>query len=226
VKKLVLFDIDGTLIDSGEAGSRALDRVFEERFSINHAFSGIQCAGKTDILIIREGLSLHGLDARDGLLPLIIADYLKHLKITIQNKDKQLLPGVTEFLDALKARKVHTLGLLTGNLREGARIKLEPFGLNQYFGFGAFGDDHEDRNRLLPVALERFREKTGRAARYEDCLVVGDTPRDVECSKPYGAGALAVATGPYPYEALLQTEADYVFRDLLEGRAMLERLLS
>ncbi|MBU2497281.1 MAG: hypothetical protein KKE57_00100 [Proteobacteria bacterium] len=91
MKKLVLFDINGTLIDSGEAGSKALDLVFRERFGIEGAFSRIECAGKTDIGIIREGLSLHALDAQDGLLPSIVADYLRHLEVTIQNKEKHLL---------------------------------------------------------------------------------------------------------------------------------------
>ena len=226
MKKLLLFDIDGTLINSGEAGSAALDRVFHERFGIEKAFSRIECAGKTDLLIIKEGLSLHGLVAQDGLLASIVADYLKHLEVTIRNKKKHVLAGVVEFLEALRARGFSTLGLLTGNLEQGARIKLEPFGLNRYFPFGAFGSDHEDRNLLLPLAVRRFTKMTGVQVRYEDCLVVGDTPRDVTCSKPYGAVTVAVASGPYAYEALLKTGADFVLKDLAEGLAGIDRLVA
>jgi phosphoglycolate phosphatase len=118
-------------------------------------------------------------------------------------------PGVVDLLDLLKDRGV-SLGLLTGNLEEGARIKLSPFRLNDYFLDGAFGSDHEDRNELLPVAIKKF---TSRGFPYapEECIVVGDTPRDVICAKVHGAFCIAVATGPYSKEELLRTDADIVF---------------
>jgi len=194
MKKLVLFDIDGTLIDPGGAGRRSLGNTFNEIFAIRDAFAGIRMAGKTDIQIIKEGLSVHGL--------------------SIMNKKKHINPGVVELLDTLKAMDGYWLGLLTGNIERGARIKLGAFGLNEYFSVGAFGDDNENRNLLLPIVVEKFRKMTNISINCDDCIVIGDTPSDVQCSKPYGAVSIAVSTGPYSYDSLLETGADYVLRDL------------
>ncbi|MEF9476225.1 MAG: HAD hydrolase-like protein [Candidatus Mariimomonas ferrooxydans] len=111
-------------------------------------------------------------------------------------------------------KKDAVLGLLTGNLEQGAKIKLKAFNLNEYFLVGAFGSDHEDRDRLLPVALEKF-SRRGLSFSLGDCIVVGDTPLDVQCARIHGARCLAVATGPYTKEQLLNTDADIVF-DTLE----------
>lgn len=214
--KLVLFDIDGTLIDSGEAGTRSLNLAFEEVFSIPDAFKGISMAGKTDIQIMREALVRYGLDSENGNIEILCRNYIKHLKYQIENPRRHLKPFVRESLAFLGEKEGLTIGLLTGNIKEGARIKLSPFGIDHYFTVGAYGDDDEDRNSLLPIAIERFMKVYKKGIDFRDCIVIGDTPRDVECAKVHGATAIAVATGPYPYETLLKSGADMVLRDMSE----------
>jgi len=214
MKKFILFDIDGTLIDPGGAGRRSVSKAFSDIFFIKDAFAGITMAGKTDIQIIREGLSIHGLPSGDEAMSLILSRYIENLKIEINKKGKHVMPGVVELLDALNTMDGCWLGLLTGNIQQGARIKLGAFDLNRYFPVGAFGDDDEDRNRLLPIAVRKLRKMKKIDINHSDCIVIGDTPMDVQCSKPFGATSIAVSTGPYSYESLLETEAHYVLRDL------------
>ena len=217
MKRFVLFDIDGTLIDPGGAGRRSVTQAFNKVFSISDAFASIAMDGKTDIQIIKEGLSAHRLPAGERVIFSIVSEYVKNLKKEIDKKTKHLMPGVYELLNALQETDGYWLGLLTGNIQQGARIKLGAFNLNGYFPVGAFGDDHEDRNMLLPVAVERLKKAEGITIEYPDCIVVGDTPLDVQCAKPFGATSIAVATGPHSYDELLQTEADYVLKDLSDA---------
>jgi phosphoglycolate phosphatase-like HAD superfamily hydrolase len=214
MKKLILFDIDGTLIHTGGAGTRSLDKAFYELFGIKNAYKDFSMAGKTDRQIMREGLRLHGLPYMDGRVDALMKGYLRNLSNEIHNPQRRFQPGIQAILDLLK-KDGYTLGLLTGNLEKGARIKLEPFGLNEYFPDGAFGSDHEDRNQLLPIALDKF-SKRGFTFSPQECIVVGDTPRDVTCAKVHSAPCIAVATGPYSKEDLLATKADVVF-DTLEN---------
>jgi phosphoglycolate phosphatase-like HAD superfamily hydrolase len=134
------------------------------------------------------------------------------------------MPGVAVLLGALEKRTDLRLGLLTGNIERGARIKLDPFGLNERFSFGAFGDDHEDRDRLLPVACRKMRDLGEAAVSMEDCVVVGDTPADVQCAKVHGARAVAVATGPYDRETLARSGADHAFETLEEAVSVLRAI--
>jgi phosphoglycolate phosphatase-like HAD superfamily hydrolase len=210
---LILFDIDGTLIDSGEAGSRSLNLSFKELFSVVNAFHGISMAGKTDTQIMKEGLLKHGI-AVDGNFVVVINTYLKYLQKEIHNYRRHIKPGIYELLGKLSLTKDLQLGLLTGNIEPGARIKLEPFKLNKYFPTGAFGSDDEDRNKLLPIALNRFEELCQRKIGIGECIVIGDTPRDVYCAKIYGAICVGVATGPYSVDELIEAEANYVAKDL------------
>lgn len=212
--KLVLFDIDGTLITAGGAGTRSLDRAFLGLFGIHEAFKEIKMAGKTDIQIIREGLCSHGLSDTNGTVEKITENYVDILKEEIQNPWRKAKPGVHEMLKMLHNNNIH-LGLLTGNIEKGARIKLGPFELNKYFPTGAFGSDHEDRDMLLPVAVRRFSE-FGINVPPERCIVIGDTPRDVQCSKIHGAFCIAVATGSYSKEKLKEKGADLVVETLGE----------
>lgn len=214
--KLILFDIDGTLISAGGAGTRSLNKAFEEVLGIKDAFKNFEMAGKTDVQIIKEGLMLAGIEPEEALVNELIERYLCNLRIEINNNSKHLKPGVKEFIEFVHRELKYPLGLLTGNLEKGARIKLEPFGLNQFFPIGAFGSDHEDRNQLLPIAVDRFYRTYNRYVDFHQCIVIGDTPRDVACAKPYGAKVIAVATGPYPVEELQKTQADIVVENLLE----------
>lgn len=224
--KLILFDIDGTLISSGGAGTRSLNKAFEEIFSIPDGFKGVRMAGKTDIEIMREGMKRHKIEPEEGLIKRMVEGYIRHLRSEIHNNGRHLKPGIKEVIGLLKDTERVYLGLLTGNLEEGARIKLEPFGINPYFPFGAFGSDNEDRNKLLPIALKKFSDIYKISLRPEDTIVIGDTPRDVACSKPFGAYSVVVATGPYSFEELQNSEADLVLKDLKDQKRLIDSINS
>jgi phosphoglycolate phosphatase len=219
---LILFDIDGTLIHSGGAGTRAMNQTLEALTGIVDGFASVNCAGKTDIQIIREAFANLGLDSGSHFVERFLEHYPSHLRPAVVNPRGHVKPGVERLLQRLEEHDGCYLGLLTGNLESGARIKLGPYGLNRFFPFGAFGSDEEDRNKLLPVAVRRFKELQGIEVAYRDCLVVGDTPRDVDCAAPYGAACLAVATGPYSMEVLEAAGADLVLHDLSDT----ERIVS
>jgi phosphoglycolate phosphatase len=221
--RLILFDIDGTLIDSGGAGTRSLNLAFKKVFSIENAFHGISMAGKTDTQIMKEGFIKHGITT-DGNLGAVVDSYLKHLRNEINNDRKHVKTGVHEILKKLSFIKDAALGLLTGNLEPGARIKIEPFNLNKYFPAGAFGSDDEDRNMLLPIAVKRFEELYQQKIGLDECVVIGDTPLDVHCAKIYGAMSIGVATGPYPVDTLIEAGADYVVKDLSDHQNLLQFL--
>ncbi len=223
-QKLLLFDIDGTLINPDNVGRRSLVKAFHDIFHINDAFAVINMAGKTDIQIIHEGLSLCGLPSNDGLMSLILSQYLKNLRAATKEGGMLIHPGVIDLLNTFRSRDSAQLGLLTGNIEQGARIKLGALQLNEYFSFGAFGDDSDDRNKLLPIAVKRSMKITGIEIPFHDCIVIGDTPMDIQCAKPYGATTIAVSTGFYSHTSLLETEADYVIRDLSDAINLIDSI--
>jgi phosphoglycolate phosphatase-like HAD superfamily hydrolase len=223
-KKLILFDIDGTLITAGGAGTRSMNRAFYELFGIPDAFKNIAMAGKTDIQIMKEGLRVHGFPCMDGNLSSMKEKYLYFLRQEIENPRRSIKPGIRKALEMLNQIGMIN-GLLTGNLEEGAKIKLGAFGLYRYFIDGAFGSDNEDRDKLLPIAIEKFAKK-GFKFSPEDCIVIGDTPRDVKCAKIHGAYCVAVATGPYSKEELLATDADIVFDSFQETEKCVELIIN
>ncbi|MCX8031071.1 MAG: HAD hydrolase-like protein [Thermodesulfovibrionales bacterium] len=223
--RVILFDIDGTLVDTGGAGSRALNLAFKEYFSIENAFKGINMSGKTDPQIIRECLIIHKLPTDNKVFRDIIQLYLNILTREIYNNKRRTMPGVREALNTLSYNNnSYCLGLLTGNIEEGARIKLSVFDFNKYFPFGAFGSDDEDRNKLLPFATKRFQLLYGKEIDYSNCIIIGDTPRDIACAKPYGAYCLAVATGYYSVNELKEAGADEVMEDLSDTEKFLKIL--
>ena len=224
--KFILFDIDGTLLDSGGAGTSSLNIAFEEIFAIKEAFRSINMAGKTDMQILKEAFELYKIDHSNGIIPEFYRNYVRLLRERIREGSGHIKPGIREALRELQARKECILGLLTGNIEEGARVKLDFFGLNSYFSIGAFGSDDEDRNKLLPIAVDKLCQMYSVKVGFRDCVVIGDTPRDISCSKPYGAFSIAVATGPYSAGTLSAAGADFVFDDLSNTEAFLSLLKS
>lgn len=216
-KKLVVFDIDGTLIDSGGAGMAALNAAMEELTGVAAGFKDIHCAGKTDLQIVREAYVKHGLSLSQKSIREFFELYVSHLVLTVTLKKGSLKPGVNELLLSLVEEPDMHLGLLTGNVEKGARLKLEPYSLNDFFPLGAFGDDSEDRNLLLPIAVRRLSERVSIDVSWSDCVVIGDTPRDVTCAHVHGSRSIAVATGPYSVEELEEAGADLVVPDLSDA---------
>lgn len=217
----VLFDIDGTLVSLDGAGSRSLNRAMEELLQVTDGFRDIDFAGKTDLQIIREGLGTLGLTDRDDLMHSLLNRYLVHLRSEVSTGRGHVKSGVRELLAALRELEGIYLGLLTGNAETGARLKLEPFGLNQYFQIGAFGSDSEDRNLLLPIAVQRLQESESISVSHDRCVVVGDTPKDVECAYVHGASSIAVATGTYSLQELEKTDAELITADLANTEKIL-----
>jgi phosphoglycolate phosphatase len=220
--KFVLFDIDGTLVSLDGAGSRSLNRAMEEILQVTDGFRGIDFAGKTDLQIIREGLGTLGLTEQDDLLHSLLDRYLVHLRAEVSTSRGHLKRGVRELLSALQELEGVYLGLLTGNAEVGARLKLEPFGLNRFFPVGAFGSDSEDRNLLLPIAVQRLQGLESVSLSHDRCVVIGDTPKDVECAHVHGASAIAVATGTYPLNELEKTDAELVIADLSDTKKIVD----
>ena len=221
--RLVLFDIDGTLIWTGGAGSRAMTRAFAEWAGIPNGLDGIPVPGRTDTIIMSDLLRRHRLPAEaEGLAGLQEA-YFRCLAEELGSLPDRMgpLPGVRALLDTLSADSGISIALLTGNHSRGARLKLERFGLFRYFPFGAFGEDASDRNDLVPVALERARAAGIPEVRPRDVVIVGDTPLDVACGQAHGASTVGVATGGFSEEVLRNVGADLVFRDLSDVAAFL-----
>ena len=217
--KLVLFDIDGTLVLTGGAGVRAMNRACEEvigPFALD-ALEGVAVAGRTDWIILHDTLRKIDRDLDETLFAALRDSYVRNLREEIQQPGrgvKAVMPGIRELLDALQIRSDVFLGLLTGNFKEGARIKLEHFDLWRHFRCGAFGDDAADRNALVPFALDRARQCGLSEVAPDDIIVIGDTPHDVACALAVGAVPVAVATGSFSVDQLRESGAEIVFNDL------------
>jgi len=226
VTKVILFDIDGTLVLTGGAGVRGMARAFEQLFSVPDAFQTIDVPGRTDSWILAAALALHGVACDAAGAARFREVYLGHLREELQRPGprKGMMPGVDLLLDTLQQRDDVYLALLTGNYEEAARLKLEYFDLWRYFRCGAFGDGALERNGLLPKALTRIRECGGPTVAARDVIVVGDTPLDVACAAAGGARSIAVATGGYDADALRATGADLVLDDLSDVDRVLSAL--
>jgi phosphoglycolate phosphatase-like HAD superfamily hydrolase len=224
---LILFDIDGTLVLTGGAGMRAMNRACEDLVRSENAMAGVTFAGRTDWSILDDILRNHGHTLDEARLDELCRRYVTHLaeEIVLPGRGvKDVMPGIRELLEALAARADVRLGLLTGNFVEGARIKLEYFDLWKYFPWGAFGGDAASRNDLVPIALARAREHGIDSIPSPQVLVVGDTPNDVECALVAGATPVAVATGSYTVDQLRAAGATIVFDDLRNTDAFLKLL--
>jgi phosphoglycolate phosphatase-like HAD superfamily hydrolase len=225
--RLLLFDIDNTLMNSGGAGFKAMGRALEELFGVDDATRGVVPHGKTDPLILREIFHAHELAVgRESAAIRELAElYESELIEEMPIAPARLMPGVREVLDALEGINETVLGLLTGNFEPTARIKLERFGLNRYFQFGAFGSDHEDRIELPPVAVERAEAlNDGPIGLGRHVHIIGDTPRDVDCALANGATAVGVATGENTVEELRDSGAHLVFEDFADTETVVEAL--
>ena len=224
-RHLLLFDIDGTLLVSGGAGEGALCDAMKARFGIEEDLAGVTLAGATDALIARQLLEKHHLAISPENVTSLLDGYLHELQGRLPRHDGRLLPGIVSLLDRLKAREDCVVALLTGNLVRGAELKLSHYGVWDYFEFGAFADDHHDRNALGGFAQSRAREKHGQEFSPESISVIGDTPRDIECGRAIGARTVAIATGTYSRDELAAHSPDLLFDDLSDTEVVIEALL-
>lgn len=224
--KLLLFDIDGTLVLTGGAGVRAMDRAFETVFGVARAFEGVKMPGRTDPSLLAEAIGNTGVVPRDGDLTRFERIYVEMLAEEILKpapagrggaspwRFKGALPGVVRLIDRLHRDSEVFLALVTGNYSGGAEIKLAHFDLWRHFRCGAFGEDAAERHELVPVAVERARRLGCPDLDASATVVIGDTPHDVACARDAGVGCVAVATGGYSAEALKAAGASTVFETL------------
>jgi phosphoglycolate phosphatase len=213
--KLLLFDIDGTLILTGGAGIRAMNRAFQQVTGFGNAMDGIRPHGKTDPGIVREVFVARGDESHSSDVVVRILDsYVGFLAEEVRStKTYRVLPGILSFLDSFKDNPNLLLGLATGNVERGARIKLEPGNLNSYFKFGGFGSDAENRAELVRHGAEDGMRHSGQRIAPEDVFVIGDTPLDVRAGREAGFRTVAVATSDWSREQLMATQADLVMSD-------------
>ena len=225
-ERLLLFDIDGTLVDCGPQTRPLFAQALVEVFGTAGEVDRYNFAGRTDPRIVLDLMTAAGVPEPEvrRLLPEIRRIYLARLEGALDREGMRLLPGVEELLERQAARPDLALALLTGNWEPGARTKLSRFGLNRFFAFGAFGCDGTDRDELPPVALERAEAQVGRRFRPEEALIIGDSLHDVSCARAHGIPCLAVATGRTPAEALHAAGADWVAGDLPAALAMIDWL--
>jgi len=255
MERLVLFDIDATLIDAHGAGGRAIMRAIKDVYGVEGDLGDYSFHGRTDPGIIRDLADLWGAadpvaivghyeaetqpqvvhelaerlgtpgDRIDKLVGECIAHYLTLLSVEVAAGLVETLPGIKELVTALAADRRVLLGLLTGNVLAGARIKLEPTGLYPLFKTGAYGSDSAYRTELPPVAVARAEDLTGRRFTGKEIVVIGDTPADIECGAALGVKAVAVATGRHGVAELTAHAPDHVFGDFSDWRAAYEAIL-
>lgn len=209
--RIILFDIDGTLIRTGGAGVKAFARTSELVFGLPGGTAHMSFHGRTDTSLVREFLRHHSIPETDENMARFLDSYLFLLAEMLAEHPGERCPGVGTFLDAcrqLSPRPV--IGLLTGNVRLGAELKLRAHGLWDEFTVGGFGDDHEDRNRIAAIARQRAESELGARVSAQEVVVVGDTERDVACARAIGARCLAVATGGISAGDLARSGPDWL----------------
>lgn len=222
-RRVLLFDVDGTLVHAGGAGRRALGRAMREELgAVDDALRELRLDGMTDRLIVREVLVASGIAFDPDLCDRVLASYVEVLREEIRGPGYQVLPGVALLLEEL-SRRGAILGLCTGNVPEGARIKLARGGLDRFFEWGpeaiaGFADDGEAREFVVRAAVDRASRRLGVPVEPHDILIIGDTPRDVAAARAHGVATLAVATGRYRADELRAAGARAV-RHTLEGAA-------
>jgi phosphoglycolate phosphatase-like HAD superfamily hydrolase len=223
---LLLFDIDGTLLNTHGSGLAALQDAAMEHFQIERdQVPPFDLAGATDLSVVRRLFADLGQVLDDAAAASYKALYLRQLAQRLQANRGKLLPGVQSLLDGLCNDQRFHLGLLTGNYREGAMLKLQAFDLHHYFVEGAFGCDAEDRNHLGPIAMKRMSQAMQRSYEPEQTIIIGDTPRDVACARACGAKCLAVATGAFS-EAALADHTPWALRADLADTSEIIRALA
>jgi phosphoglycolate phosphatase-like HAD superfamily hydrolase len=215
--RLVLFDIDGTLIRTGGAGVRAFAKVFETEFQAIDGFERLKFAGRTDLSLVREFLGFHGIPPTPENYGRFFERYVFWLDHILSESQPEVCTGVREFIAGLQnLPHPPLLGLLTGNIRLGAEIKLRHLRLWDTFTTGAFADDHEDRGQIAAIARQRGSRILKQDLRGHEVLVIGDTPLDIHCARFIGAKVLAVATGGCGLDELKRHQPDWAAANLRE----------
>jgi len=218
--RLVLFDIDGTLIRTGGAGVQAFAKVFATEFNAVDGFERLKFAGRTDVGLVREFFGFHEIPPTPMNFQRFFQRYVFWLDHILRHSQGGVCPGVWEFIGSLQALpQPPVLGLLTGNIRLGAEIKLRHFNLWELFQTGAFADDHEEREQIAAIARDRGSRILQRDLRAGEVVVIGDTPLDIACARAIGAKVLAVATGGYTLPELKLHRPDWAVPNLQEASA-------
>jgi len=213
--RLVLFDIDGTLIRTSGAGVRAFAEVFRTEFNATDGFENLKFSGRTDVGIVREFFAVHDVPFKSENLDRFFTRYVFWLDHILAQSKCEVCEGVPDFIEQCKSLPQPPLmGLLTGNIRLGAEIKLRHLGLWDHFKTGAFADDDEDRDRIAAVARDRGGRVLGRRLSGDEVLVIGDTPLDIRCARAIGAKVLAVATGGATMDELVSHKPDWAVKNL------------
>lgn len=222
---VVLFDIDGTLLSTGGAGRLAMETALRKAFGLEEIRDGLPYSGRTDRCIGYDLLRTHELPADEPTWQRLQRAYLAELPAALRQRLVRILPGIDGLLATLTRRGDVAVGLLTGNLRAGAQVKLGHFGIDHFFPFGGFGDDHFDRDDVARRALDDACRHLGRDVPGHDCWVIGDTPLDVRCARAIGARVLAVATGTHPADELAAAGPDLLLDSLADPEPLLRQLV-
>lgn len=222
--RLLLFDVDGTLIESGGAGRSALAAAAAAELALPE-LPAVALAGRSDLAIMRDVLVLAGVRPTPAAVDGLVAAYLARLPETLSTHEGRILDGVVELLDSLADLRL-PVGLATGNLMRGAELKLRRYGLWERFATGGFGDRSAERAHIVAVAIERLAAVSGADRRSAGAVVIGDTLHDVTAGRAAGARVLAVATGTDGECALRESGADLVLPDLADTATVLDFLLA
>jgi phosphoglycolate phosphatase-like HAD superfamily hydrolase len=221
---VLLFDIDGTLLSSGGAGKAAMESALAAEFGVAELLGRVPYSGRTDRAIAQDLLRLHGIAESEENWQRLRDAYLSRLPGCLAAHQGRILPGIASLLEQLLARGDIVLGLLTGNIRAGARLKLGHFDLDRHFAFGGFGDLHFHRDDVAREALVAVHGHINGTVHLERLWVIGDTPLDVRCARAIGARVAAVATGWHPLEELAAAEPDLLLADFTDPAPLLAKL--
>jgi len=225
--KLMLFDIDGTLIRTAGAGKYAMEKAFQEVYGFPDGLHRISMMGRTDPSILREAMCNHGLVWNENKADAFRHAYYRIIEteIHVPRNGKHVCAGIIPLLKALSERKDIALGLLTGNWKRSAYVKLAYFKIDTFFPFGAFADDSEMRPDLVPVAIRRFEERAHTQIPPDQVYIIGDTPLDIDCGRQHHTRTIAVATGFHTYRDLAAHKPDFIFESFADTDNVLTRLL-